>query len=168
MRQVAQVMEFVWMSSVTVHRDTKAKHALSEHVLKDVIPTEHVQNLESVYVIVDSKEIHAPRHLERQRYVRQSAVEKDDVMWLRVFVNATSDSEISTAAREYARLIRSTERNAVERVNATQIRRVNARPDSRELTVPLQFANRTVSTEFAYQGSASALHTIQAVLVRSV
>jgi len=156
------------MSSVTVHRDTRERHALSEHVLKDVIPTEHVRNLESVYVTGDSRVIRAPRHLERLSCAPTNVRLTDDVMWLRVFANVTLDSEISTVAREFVRLIRSTELSVVERENATQIRPVNVILDMMVLTVPLQFANRTVSTECVCRESASALHTIQAVLVRSV
>ena len=156
------------MSSVTVLPDTRERHALSEHVLKDVIPTEHVRNLESVYVTGDSRVIRAPRHLERLSCAPTNVRLTDDVMWLRVFAHVILDSEISTVAREFVRLIRSTELNAVERVNVTQIRRVSVILDTQVLTVPLQFASRTASTEFAYQGSVCVLHTIQAVLVRSV
>ena len=137
------VTVYVWMSNATVVPDGRAKHALSEHVLKDVILTEHALNLETVFVTEGLKEKHAPRHLERRSSAQGNAVEREDVIRLRVFANVTSDSEISTAAREYVRLIRSTELNAVERENATQIRRVNVILDTRVLTVPLQFANRT-------------------------
>ena len=143
MRMIVILTVYVWMSSATVCQDFKAKHVLSEHVLKDVILTEHALNLETVFVTEGLKEKHAPRHLERRSSAQGNAVEREDVIRLRVFANVTSDSEISTAAREYARLIRSTELNAAERENATQIRRVNVRADTRVSTVPLPFVSQT-------------------------
>ena len=95
MRQVAQVMEFVWMSSVTVHRDGRELYRICLGDNSDG----HVQNLTCICGTEDLKEIHAPRHLERLSSASTNAVEKDDVMWLRVFARDVGFGNLDCSKR---------------------------------------------------------------------